>query len=89
MNKSTNISKISILILVVIGLNFISNYLYKRFDLTQDKRYTLSQPAKKIISSIDDYIMIKVYLEGDFPSEFKRLQDETKQILEEIKVENS
>ena len=89
MNKSTNISKIGILILIVIALNFISSYLYKRFDLTEDGRYSLSEPAKKIINNVDDYIKIKVFLEGDFPSEFKRLQDETKQILEEIKVENS
>jgi ABC-2 type transport system permease protein len=88
-NKSTNISKIGILIFFVFGLNLISSYLYKRFDLTQDRRYSLSEPAKKIIGTIDDYIKIKVFLEGDFPAEFKRLQYETKQILEEIKVENS
>lgn len=89
MNKSSNISKIGTLFLIVIGLNIISSYLYKRFDLTQDQRYTLSEPAKKIIREVDGYIKIKVFLEGDFPSEFKRLQDETKQILSELKVENS
>ena len=89
MNRVSDISKIGALLLIVIGLNIVSNYVYKRFDLTQDGRYTLSEPAKKIISNVEGYIKIEVYLEGDFPSEFKRLQNETKQILEEIKVENS
>lgn len=89
MNKISNISNIGILIVIVFGMNFISNHLYKRFDLTADGRYTLSQPTIDIVESIDNHITIKVYLKGDFPSEFKRLQAETKQLLEELKVKNS
>lgn len=89
MNKLSNISKLSLLILAIIIVNFISNTIYHRFDLTEDGRYTLSEPAIKIIENIDNSIIIKVYLEGDFPSEFKRLQDETKQLLEELRAVNS
>ena len=88
MNKKSNISKIALLFIGLIALNFISNKVYKRFDLTQDKRYTLSKPAIDILDAIDQPIIVKVYLEGDFPTEFKRLQIETRQILEELKSEN-
>lgn len=88
MNKKLNIKKIIILVLSLMGLNFISNNFYHRFDLTEDGRYTLSEPAKNILEAVNSKITIKVYLEGDFPSEFERLSDETRQLLEEFKIEN-
>ena len=88
MHKSKNIKRIVILITCVLGLNFLSNNFYNRFDLTEDGRYTLSTPAKEILENVNSRITIKVYLEGEFPSEFKRLSDETRQLLEELKVEN-
>ena len=88
MNKKSNISKISILIFGFILLNFISNKLYQRFDLTEDQRYTLSEPAKNILENLNTPITINVYLEGEFPTEFKRLQIETQQLLEELQSEN-
>jgi len=87
-NKQSNISKITLFFIGLIALNFISNKVYKRFDLTQDKRYTLSQPAIDILNTIEELIIIKVYLEGDFPAEFKRLQLETKQHLAQLKSLN-
>ncbi|MDT0553796.1 gliding motility-associated ABC transporter substrate-binding protein GldG [Urechidicola vernalis] len=89
MLNSKNIKRVGILIVCVLGINFISNNFYHRFDLTEDGRYTLSNPAKTILENVNSSITIKVYLEGEFPSEFKRLSDETRQLLEELKVENS
>jgi ABC-2 type transport system permease protein len=87
MNKKLkNIAFISVGLLV---LNFINQSFYKRFDLTQDKRYTLSETTNIILSKIDERLYITVYLEGDFPSEFKRLQVETRQYLEELAAKNS
>ena len=86
MNKK--IKNSSILILVLIVLNVVNQSFYKRFDLTKDKRYTLSKTTTNIISKIDKNLFITVYLEGDFPSEFKRLQLETRQYLEELVAKN-
>jgi ABC-2 type transport system permease protein len=70
-------------------LNVISNNYYERFDLTSDKRYTISESALSIIDNVNSPILIDVFLEGDdFPSEFRRLQLETKQILEEFASHN-
>ena len=57
--------------------------------MTSDKRYTLASVTKEVINKIDKQLLIKVYLEGDFPSEFKRLQIETRQFLEELSANNS
>ena len=82
----------TVLIAFFIGLfilNIISSSYYKRFDLTSDKRYTISVSALEIVDAIDAPIIVDVFLEGEnFPSEFRRLQLETKQILEEFSAHN-
>lgn len=82
-------SKALVLLAGLVVLNIVVNKFYKRFDLTQDQRYTLSETTKNIIDKIEETTFIKVYLQGDFPSEFKRLQTETRQHLEELKAENN
>lgn len=87
MNKK--IKKVAILLAVLFLLNFANKQFYKRFDLTQDQRYTLSEVTTNILDKIEEPIFVKVYLEGDFPLEFQRLQTETRQFLEELQAENS
>lgn len=87
MNKK--IKNISFIIIGLIVLNIANQSFYKRFDLTADKRYTLSETTNSILSKVKKPLFITVYLEGDFPSEFKRLQVETRQYLEELSAKNS
>jgi gliding-associated putative ABC transporter substrate-binding component GldG len=87
MNKK--LKNILFLIIGLSVLNFINQSFYKRFDLTQDQRYTLSKTTKTILSKVNTSLFITVYLEGDFPSEFQRLQVETRQYLEELAAKNS
>ena len=87
-NKS-NIVKIAIVLLVIIVVNVISGKVYKRFDLTKDKRYTLSQSALNTVNGVDSPVIVDVFLEGEFPSEFRRLRNETQQLLEEFALYNS
>lgn len=77
---------------MIIGLlfvNIIASKVHSRFDLTQDHRYTISPAAKNIIDKIESPIIIDVFLKGDFPPEFRRLQNETRQFLEEMSAYNS
>lgn len=84
-----NYSKIIYVFIALVLLNYVASSFYKRFDLTEDKRYTLSNATTTIIENVEDDILIKVYLQGDFPTEFKRLQIETKSLLEELKSINN
>jgi gliding-associated putative ABC transporter substrate-binding component GldG len=88
-NKSKALKQLGIVFLAIIVINLISNFFFKRFDLTQDKRYTLSETTLNIIKEVEGPLYIEVYLEGNFPPEFKRLQNETKQLLEEFTAYNS
>ncbi|WP_293872286.1 gliding motility-associated ABC transporter substrate-binding protein GldG [Flavobacterium sp.] len=89
MATKNNFKKILITIGIIIVLNVVGHFVFKRFDLTADKRYTLSQTTLHIISQVKEPLYIDVFLEGDFPGEFKKLQTETQQLLEEFKTQNS
>jgi gliding-associated putative ABC transporter substrate-binding component GldG len=87
--KKTAVKQIGSILVVLVVLNLLSHFFFKRFDLTQDQRYTLSETTMRIIEEVDSPLYIDVYLEGNFPPEFKRLQNETKQLLEEFSAYNS
>ena len=87
--KKNNFKKIATTFLIIVVFNLAGHFVFKRFDLTADKRYTLSQTSLKIVSEVKEPLYIDVFLEGEFPGEFKKLQTETKQLLEEFKSQNS
>ena len=90
-NKRKNLKKNQILaflitVAVVAIVNFAGSRLFTRFDLTSEKRYTLSPTTKEILNDLDDYVYFKVYLDGDFPAGFKKLRRETKEMLDEFRA---
>ena len=90
-NKRKNLKKNQIVaflvtVAIVVLVNVIGSYVFTRFDLTSEKRYTLSPTTKEILNGLDDYVYFKVYLEGDFPAGFKKLRRETKEMLDEFRA---
>ena len=85
LKKSQLVSFFITLVLIVV-INVIGSYLFTRFDLTSEKRYTLSNTTKEALRNLDDYVYFKVYLEGDFPAGFKKLRRETKEMLDEFRA---
>lgn len=80
-----NKKNIPLLILVLILFTGVLGIFRFRIDLTSEKRYTLSDATIEILKSIKEPIAVDVYLEGDFPASFKRLQTETRFLLEEFR----
>ena len=90
-NKRKNIKKKQIVtflvtVAVIILVNLIGSFYFTRFDLTNEKRYTLSPSTKETLKGLDDYVYFKVYLDGDFPAGFKKLRRETKEMLDEFRA---
>ena len=75
-------------LILLVAINYGNQLYFKRFDLTHDKRYTLSETSMDIIEQIDSPLYVDVFLEGNFPADFKRLQIETRQLLEEFTAYN-
>ena len=79
----------AVALLSLLAINYISKQWHTRVDLTQDKRYTLSEVSKKTLAKIQNPIVIDVLLKGNIPTEFKKLQTETIQLLDEYAAANS
>ncbi|MBR5663894.1 MAG: gliding motility-associated ABC transporter substrate-binding protein GldG [Bacteroidales bacterium] len=84
--KRNEITSLIIILIIIVLVNIIGSFVYTRFDLTSEKRYTLSDTSKEILKGLDDYVYFRVYLEGDFPAGFKKLRKETKEMLDEFRA---
>jgi ABC-2 type transport system permease protein len=87
--KRQNYLQLLILVITIIIIGLLSSVWFTRFDLTSEKRYTLAQSTKDVLTNLDDIVFFRVYLEGDFPAGFKRLRRETKELLDEFRAYNS
>lgn len=73
-----------LLLAVLIVLNLVASRYYTQLDLTEDKRYSLTDPAKILMQNLDEEIYVQVLLEGTFPAGFKRLKENAEDLLEEL-----
>src|SRR5690606_41481209 len=71
--------------IAVLGLVlFLASKFYFRLDLTEDQRFTLMPATQKLLKDLDRDVHINVYLHGDFPAAFERLENATRETLEEF-----
>ena len=84
--KRNEITSLFITLAIIVLINIIGSFVYTRFDLTSEKRYTLSDTSKDILRNLEDYVYFRVYLEGEFPAGFKKLRKETKEMLDEFRA---
>ncbi len=85
--KRQNLIQLLISLVVLVLIQFIGSHLFMRFDLTAEKRYTLTDMTKNKLKKLNDYVYVKIYLEGeDLPIGFRRLQKSIKETLDEFAV---
>ncbi len=73
------------LILILFGINFLASFLHSRFDLTKEKRYTLSKATKDLLRNLDDEVRIEVFFKGNYPAGFKKIVNSVQEFLEEAR----
>lgn len=79
--------KIKNAIIVIIALvlaNILVHHIVVRWDMTNDKRYSLSQPTKNLLSSLDQPLEIVILLDGELNAGFTRLKKATTEMVEEL-----
>lgn len=74
------------LLLVLVLANMILHSFFFRIDLTEDKRYSISEASREVMRNLKDPVLVEVYLEGEFPSGFRRLQQSIRETLEEFRA---
>lgn len=76
--------RILAIVVGIILVNIIASQFFYRFDFTEDKRYTISDATRKLLTQVKDPILIEVYLDGEFPAGFERLKRSIKEKLEDF-----
>lgn len=78
-----------LLLVILFAVNYIALTFHARFDLTKEKRYTLSKATKDLLKNLDGEVQIDVFLKGEFPAGFKKLANSTEEFLGLLKDRNS
>lgn len=81
-----NVLQLLMVLMLIALVGYLSSIWFFRLDLTSEKKYTLSNNTKKILEKLPDDIYIRVYLDGDLPVGFRRLQTSTRELLTEFRV---
>lgn len=81
-----NVISLLLSIVIIIALNMLGSRYFTRIDLTSEKRFTLTPATRNLLRNLDDYVYFRVYLEGDFPAGFRRLRNQTREMLDEFRA---
>ncbi len=84
--KQKDILGLVIALAIIVLINFIAGLSFFRIDLTSEQRYSISDATKTLLEGLEDEVYVQVYLEGSFPASFKRLRNETKEMLDEFQA---
>lgn len=90
-NNKISSRKDAVVVMIVLAvtlllINILSRYAYFRWDLTAEKKYSITAPTKELIKKLPNTILIRVYLDGDMPAAFKKLKEATRDILNEFRA---
>ena len=87
-NKKSLTIYLTVLAAILLLLNLISRNWYKRFDLTDNKMYSLSKSSEDIVDKIDDLLTMKVYFSDDLPGELSNTKRYLQDLLEEYEAKS-
>ncbi len=88
-NKLKSIYTFLVALAIFILLNVVGSFLYTTFDLTEDKRFSITEPTKQLLNDLDEDVLIKIYLAGELPAGVKRLQKSTVELLDGFRNHSS
>ncbi len=86
LNRRDSAIRLVLMVAIILLVNVVSRFYYLRFDLTAEKRYSISSPTKNMVKNLKDVVTVKVYLGGDLNAGFTRLKESTKNLLTEFRA---
>jgi ABC-2 type transport system permease protein len=72
------------ILLGIILINIIASRVNTRYDMTSEKRYTLTKPVKNMLGRIHEPVNIDILLEGNLKSGLRKLRNSTETLLQEF-----
>lgn len=75
-----------IAVVIVILANILSSRNFFRVDLTEEKRFSISEATKNLLMELDDVVYVEIYLDGNLPPAWERMKNAIVETLEEFRV---
>jgi ABC-2 type transport system permease protein len=72
------------LLIGIIILNILSAHVNARYDMTSEKRFTVTKPVKNMLGRIHEQVNIDILLEGNLKSGLRKLRNSTESLLQEF-----
>lgn len=86
--RSQSLLQLALFIGIAIFANILGSVFYTYFDLTEEGRFTLTEPTRKMLNELDEVVYIEILLDGEFPAGFKRLQRAVQETLDDFRSES-
>lgn len=74
---------------IIVAVNLLGMRFFQRWDLTENREYTVSQATKRVIDRLDDLVNVKVYFSKDLPPYLATLDRQVKDLLDEYRARSS
>ena len=84
---SVAIASVAIVLAILIGINFLASRRNKRWDLTAAKQFTLSDQTKKVLSSLQKPVAVRVFTRAEDFDRYRARLDEFKYVSNKVSVE--
>jgi ABC-2 type transport system permease protein len=72
------------LLSAIVILNIIASHVRARYDMTSEKRYTLSAPVKTMLGRLHEQVNVDILLDGNLKSGLRKLRNSTEDLLNEF-----
>jgi len=82
--KRSDILQLFLSLGIVLISAFLLSFYFFKLDLTEEKRHSLTPATQEMLGNLPDPLFIRCYLHGEFPAEFKRLENSIKERLDEF-----
>ncbi|MEM0940756.1 MAG: gliding motility-associated ABC transporter substrate-binding protein GldG [Bacteroidota bacterium] len=85
-----NIILQSVIVLLIVWLvNQLVNRYPLRIDLTEERKYTISNATRELLQALNQEVFYEIYLAGDLPSNFERFQKSIADMLDQFNKESN
>ncbi len=78
-----NLSRIALIAGILLLINLLSRQYFLRWDVTQDKQYTLSKATKNILTELEEPVLVKAFFTSDLPQQYQKPQQDFQNLLVE------
>ena len=74
-----------LLIVALVAVNWLASVVHFRYDLTEEKRYSLSRPTIEMLKNLSEPVQVEVFLKGEYPAGFRKVRNSVEEFLQECK----